>query len=208
MIIRQIAAVLALMCTTSVAISGNVYKCKNEDGSVVFSGIPCSPNAEKVKIQRHNQSFSSGSGLRPGELKAINDIHLKEQQERTRRTNASSTNNAMSYGDRQRLEALQKEKSRILHADGRQKLTARQRSASLNSIDQEIAAIRGAPVVIQENVKQRSRPRNPQILIDPYSGKTMPRTGSGYTDPGTGTFYQDSGGGVVNTRTGEFTPTH
>jgi len=36
----------------------------------------------------------------------------------------------------------------------------------------------------------------------------MPRTGAGYTDPRTGTFYQDAGGGVVNTRTGEFIPTH
>ena len=175
MIIRQIAAVLALMCITSVVISG-------------------------------------GSGLRPGELKALNDIHQNEQQERTRRTNARSTNNAnaMSYGDRQRLEALQKEKSRILHAGGRQKLTARQRSALLNPIDQEIAAIKGAPVIIQKNTEQRSRSTStkPKWLHDPYTGNTMTRTGSGYTDPRTGTFYQDSGGGVVNSRTGEFSPTH
>ncbi len=33
-------------------------------------------------------------------------------------------------------------------------------------------------------------------------------TGGGYTDPETGTLHHDIGGGVVNTETGEFTPTH
>jgi hypothetical protein len=59
------------------------------------------------------------------------------------------------------------------------------------------------------NVRESSTNTAPNgFLIDPFSGNVMPRTGAGYTDPMNGTFYHDVGGGVVNTRTGEFTPTH
>jgi hypothetical protein len=54
-----------------------------------------------------------------------------------------------------------------------------------------------------------SSPTNdPAWLLDPFSGRMMPRTGAGYTDPSDGTFYHDTGAGVVNTRTGEFIPTN
>lgn len=53
-----------------------------------------------------------------------------------------------------------------------------------------------------------STKRQPNLLIDPFSGRTMPRTGAGYTDPVDGTFYHDTGSGVVNTKTGEFIPTN
>lgn len=46
-------------------------------------------------------------------------------------------------------------------------------------------------------------------LIDVRSGQYMPPAAGGYTDPRNGTFYAQSGpNGVVNTRTGEFIPTH
>lgn len=53
-----------------------------------------------------------------------------------------------------------------------------------------------------------AEPAKSQWLHDPFSGNSMPRTGAGYTDPRTGTFYHNVGSGVVNTRTGQFTPTH
>ena len=48
-----------------------------------------------------------------------------------------------------------------------------------------------------------------QGLIDTGSGQYMAPAAGGYTDPRDGTFYAQSGpNGVVNTRTGEFVPTH
>jgi len=56
--------------------------------------------------------------------------------------------------------------------------------------------------------REHEKESKPAVLINPFTGKVMPRTGAGYTDPETGTFYHDTGGGVVNTKTGKFTPTN
>jgi hypothetical protein len=83
--IRQSAVLAVLMCSTSVAISGNVYKCKGEDGSIVYSGIPCAADAEKVRVQSQKTSSSGMTGLRPGELEALSDIRQKELDEEIRK---------------------------------------------------------------------------------------------------------------------------
>lgn len=50
---------------------------------------------------------------------------------------------------------------------------------------------------------------NSRGLIDSNSGQYMAPAAGGYIDPRNGTFYAQSGpNGVVNTRTGEFIPTH
>jgi hypothetical protein len=50
---------------------------------------------------------------------------------------------------------------------------------------------------------------NSRGLIDTGSGQYMAPAAGGYTDPRNGTFYAQSGpNGVVDTRTGEFIPTH
>jgi len=221
--IHQITAFIVMASATTVVLPGGVYKCKSDDGSVVYSGIPCSPKAEKVRIQKQNPSVSSTTGLRPGEVEAVNKIRQKELQERARRTTEQPAEESLSYSDRQRLEELQREKNRILHSDGHRKLTASQRSALLKSIDAEIAAIRGVPIITQNYSDQTRRrtpgqeqPSEPQqlldtstgTLLDTSTGTVMPRAAGGYIDPRTGTFYQDAAGGVVNTRTGEFSPTH
>jgi hypothetical protein len=83
--IRQAAVLAVLMCSTSVAISGNVYKCKSEDGSIVYSGTPCAVDAEKVRVQNQKTSSSGKTGLRPGELETLNNIRQKEQEEAIRK---------------------------------------------------------------------------------------------------------------------------
>ena len=47
----------------------------------------------------------------------------------------------------------------------------------------------------------------PDHLLDVNSGNMLFRSGDGYVDPQTGTYHVDVGGGVVNTETGEFSPT-
>jgi len=47
----------------------------------------------------------------------------------------------------------------------------------------------------------------PNHLLDVNSGNMLFRSGNGYVDPQTGTYHVNVGGGIVNTETGQFSPT-
>ena len=68
----------------------------------------------------------------------------------------------------------------------------------------------GLPSVEAPSSSIRALPSSSsQKLMDVSSGQYMSPAAGGYTDPRNGTFYAQSGpNGVVNTRTGEFLPTH
>lgn len=51
-------------------------------------------------------------------------------------------------------------------------------------------------------------PSSSPVLTDERSGQRMDTIAGGYNDPRDGTTYAQAAGGVVNTRTGEFSPTH
>lgn len=79
---------------------------------------------------------------------------------------------------------------------------------------QNIAATVVEPVALEPqapNKKPKRIPRvdaEPQGIIDARTGTYMPSVGGGnYIDPRNGTFMQGAAGGVINSRTGQFSPT-
>lgn len=80
---------------------------------------------------------------------------------------------------------------------------------------QNIAAMEVEPVALEPQAPPNKRPRRtatidaePQGIIDARTGTYMPSVGGGnYIDPRNGTFMQGVAGGVINSRTGQFSPT-
>jgi hypothetical protein len=212
--------VFALLFCASPGVNSDIFKCTT-NGSVTYFNVPCEGDA----VETYYKDTEYDIQRRIAERKEQERTRLlaAQQAERERQVRqiiglveAGRVADARSYADRFGLDfdkviAFYKDLLQKQELE-RQRRLAAQRQALLE--EQEAAARRRRNALMFDDEPEisssssLSAPSSPQWLHDPFSGTTMPRSGSGYVDPRNGTFYRDVGGGVVNTRTGQFTPTH
>ena len=162
--ITTLALILSLVA--AIAQAGSIYKCKQADGSITFTSTACPSDTVNKEYKgesrgRHaSQNSYEGYNSITSQLQQIDRTKAAKRQQRNmkrqRAARQSGRNRqeqqgkrSLSYDDRQRLEILQTKKRRIMsdlrtHPQKRKEL-----QFSLQSIDREIAAMRGTPVVIQ-----------------------------------------------------------
>jgi len=214
------AIILTLYVLPSTA--GNIYKCKDAKGNVTFSNVAC-PEATVEK--EFNGTSKPQSARRTDDyyspINQMRRINRRKAIARAKREEARRRSASIQQQKRQReFEETQRKLTELAYPEpvisydaalqlalkkagyrNYNNLTQMQRSR----VDKEMAKYNYLP---PEPRSVRKNENKPQTLHDPFTGRTMPRTGAGYTDPATGTFYHDAGGGVVNTKTGEFIPTN
>ena len=178
-----------------------VFKCRGPDGSLSFSDRPCPKDAsgEYVEVR---PNVIDNSGLRR------QGSRLRQEEAASRYPAARSESTSAEPHPATSQACEQARRSYEIE----QKSLKRTKGSVQGKRESMYAACGQTPPPPEPRSAPSSAvsgtPTAPTQLIDPHTGKVMPRTGSGYTDPATGTYYQDTGAGVVNTRTGEFTPTH
>ena len=106
----------------------------------------------------------------------------------------------MSYSDRQRIRNLEREKSIVMSDMDRSHMSIGERIAlkeKLRSIDREISAIRGVPMVIQDSHQRANNPgiANSQPMPSATGGILNPVAG-GYVSPN-GEFCSSVAGGAA-----------
>ncbi|MGK2926083.1 MAG: DUF4124 domain-containing protein [Lysobacterales bacterium] len=160
------------------------------------SSGPSREDAQAIAQIRRNARATCGtrySGRTKESLRRSQGIVAKQESESGRRDRAVINCHLNSLARIEKIKTLGLETA--LHTESQQLTRTRDYSTP--------------PFNSATSSNRNSAPKNdPAWLLDPYSGQMMPRTGAGYTDPTDGTFYHDTGAGVVNTKTGEFIPTH
>lgn len=73
--------ILACYTHNAYAAEVTVYKCSNLQSEVVgFQDAPCQNN-EYMQVQTYSVSEASGNGLRPGEVAALDQMHIRQSLE-------------------------------------------------------------------------------------------------------------------------------
>ncbi|EGV29598.1 hypothetical protein ThidrDRAFT_3190 [Thiorhodococcus drewsii AZ1] len=211
---------LALLFCAPLGVNADIFKCTT-NGSVTYSNVPC--EGEDVETYYKDTEYDIQRRIAEKEEQERVRLLAAQQAERERQVRqiiglveAGRIEDARTYADRSGLDF---DKVVVFYKDilqkqelERQRRLAAQRQALLE--EQEEVARRRRNALIFDDEPEISSSRSlstlssPQWLHDPFLGTTMPRSGGGYVDPRNGTFYHDVGPGVVNTRTGQFTPTH
>lgn len=152
-----------------------------------------------ASINRARQRISAHSDANRAQLRSIEEkLHKVEKKILSLTADRNGQSGIRARWTREELAEARLEKSQLLRE--------RENILGLTSAPRDHRANTSAPRGRTANTP--SIQSGPQWLHDPFSGRMMPRSGAGYVDPRSGTFYHDVGPGVVNTRTGEFTPTN
>jgi hypothetical protein len=82
--------VIALLLVVSPTAFGGVYKC-SVDGKLVFSDIPCAPDAKQVQVSTASPTEADQSAAKARADNDIKEVKLQEERERIAREAAKRT---------------------------------------------------------------------------------------------------------------------
>ena len=83
---KMLGTFVLISLVGSITATAEIYKCE-VDGNIIFSDKRCDSDAERVEVEptTGSESYSTGSGLRPGEKAMYERLRLEDKQETRRR---------------------------------------------------------------------------------------------------------------------------
>lgn len=104
----HLVAAIAVLCASSAAWSGNIYKCQ-EGGRTAYSQIPCGGSSERMHVD------TAPSGLRPGEKAMLERAYERDAYSTSRRDRAYARDvrQHVSPSERNRIRNLERRKREL-----------------------------------------------------------------------------------------------
>lgn len=218
---NRLAIAAAAMLVLNVAHAERIYKCVDENGNAVFSQTQCSTAAQSlnVEVSRPNESDTRASQERWDTViqqqDAVRAARNTAAAERARAAQAQIEGAARQKDMQRELSDLQSRQRLELGCRGgrgAQDRACAQAAAKHGRAD--FRAAHGLPPEPASRTSQASRTTGPvqkqnRGAINPRTGEFYAPAGDGYVSTRNGTYFTSAGpNGVINTRTGEFVPTH